>query len=222
MNDKEKIEKAFSKMKASNHTLEEVYCSINRKNKYNSKKFLIMSLLGTILTGTIVYAVVNFNISSNFLKFDSTAYSKEMENSINALKHYNELHNQESENINGFFISLPFGDINKTGSGEYYHNGIDFIAEKGTKVLAVADGIVEDTGFNIDDGNYIILKHRDGYETLYMHLEEILVKVGDKIVMGDEIGTVGITGKSTGPHLHFELHHNGEAVNPLEYLKPSV
>ena len=102
------------------------------------------------------------------------------------------------------------------------HNGIDFIAEKGIKVLAVADGIVEDTGFNIDDGNYIILKHRDGYETLYMHLEEILVKVEDKIVMGDEIGTVGITGKSTGPHLHFELIDNGQTVNPNDYFDKKI
>ncbi|MBQ9266973.1 MAG: M23 family metallopeptidase [Clostridia bacterium] len=220
MNEQERIEKAFSKIKAADSTLEDVYGAIHIRSKNDKMRgVLVMSLLGTILTGTLVFAVARFNMSANFLKQDNKVQTDEIKDSISVIEHNNALNGQENTYINGFFISSPFGHINQTEFGEYMHNGIDLIAEKGTKVLAVSDGIVEDTGFTAKDGNYITLKHSDGYETLYMHLQDILVEKGESVAAGDEIGTVGATGMATGPHLHFELHYNGEAVNPLEFLK---
>lgn len=81
------------------------------------------------------------------------------------------------------------------------------------------DGKVTKAEFSSAYGYHIVIEHTDGYETVYAHLQEIKVDVGDSIKNGDEIGTVVATGMATGPHLHLELHDHGEAVNPLNYIK---
>ena len=67
-------------------------------------------------------------------------------------------------------------------------------------------------------GNYVIIEHADGFSTVYAHMDEILCEKGQEVAQGDEIGTVGTTGMSTGPHLHFELSRDGVFVNPEYYL----
>ena len=81
-----------------------------------------------------------------------------------------------------------------------------------------ADGIIKEINFNSEYGNYIIIKNDEEYETLYAHLDKITIKEGDTIMQGEKIGTSGITGNVVAPILHIELHHNGEAVNPLDYI----
>ncbi|WP_252243272.1 MULTISPECIES: M23 family metallopeptidase [unclassified Clostridium] len=99
------------------------------------------------------------------------------------------------------------------------HNGIDIAGNTGDPVTAAFDGVIEDAGVVSGYGNMIKIKHEDGLETLYGHLSSINVKKGKEIKKGDVIGEVGSTGRSTGPHLHFELRSKGTPINPESYIK---
>jgi len=99
-----------------------------------------------------------------------------------------------------------------------FHNGQDIAAQRGTPVVATADGKVIFTGKKGNRGNTVIIDHGNGYVTLYAQLHEIKVKSGDRVRQGDPIGTVGSSGLSTAPHLHYEIHKDGKEVNPLDYF----
>jgi murein DD-endopeptidase MepM/ murein hydrolase activator NlpD len=100
-----------------------------------------------------------------------------------------------------------------------FHAGIDIAANPGLPIRAAIEGKVADVGYNTLFGNYVILNHPDGMQTLYGHMTAYSVKRGQVVSQGSVIGTVGNTGYSTGPHLHFGLFKRGSAVNPLKYLK---
>ncbi len=95
------------------------------------------------------------------------------------------------------------------------HKGIDFGAPTGTPVSSAGDGVVLKAGWNGAYGNYILVKHNNQYSTAYAHLSKINVKAGQKVRQRQVIGAVGTTGRSTGPHLHYEVLCNGQQVNPL-------
>lgn len=99
-----------------------------------------------------------------------------------------------------------------------FHYGTDFAANSGTAVCAFADGTVLAAGQDDGYGNYVKIRHADGYTTLYGHCSKLLVRAGETVTMGQEIALVGATGKATGPHLHFELVHDGYYYNPEFYL----
>lgn len=99
-----------------------------------------------------------------------------------------------------------------------FHKGIDVAAPAGAPVRSVMDGVVESAGWQRGYGQTVSVRHADGRSTLYAHLSAILVKDGETLKAGQEIGAVGSSGNSTGPHLHFELRENGAAVNPMAYL----
>lgn len=128
----------------------------------------------------------------------------------------------EPETLGGFMISRPFGEADDpiTGS-ETFHEGIDIPMSIGIEVLAAASGTVADAGFDMEHGNYVLIEHEGGYTTLYGCLDEIRTNQGDQVKVGDVIGTVGSTGRSTGPHLHFELSLNGEPLDPADYWSDS-
>jgi len=107
----------------------------------------------------------------------------------------------------------PFG-----GSNVETHKGLDIKGPIGAPVKAMAKGTVEFAGLRGGFGNCIMLKHGNGFETLYGHLSKILVQVGQKIDIGQSIGQIGSTGRSTGPHLHYEVHKNGQQINPETFL----
>jgi murein DD-endopeptidase MepM/ murein hydrolase activator NlpD len=98
------------------------------------------------------------------------------------------------------------------------HKGIDISTRLKTPIVAPADGIVIKTGWNGSFGRMIAIRHGNGFITKYAHLNKILVKKGQTVKRGDEIGLVGKTGRSTGPHLHYEIHLKGVPVNPLRYI----
>jgi murein DD-endopeptidase MepM/ murein hydrolase activator NlpD len=100
-----------------------------------------------------------------------------------------------------------------------FHGGIDIVMSSGTPVRAAAAGLVSDVGYNANFGNYIILSHGGGLQSLYGHLTSSAVAKGAKVAQGSMIGLSGNTGYSTGPHLHFGLYKNGIGINPLKYLK---
>ncbi len=103
------------------------------------------------------------------------------------------------------------------GAGQN-HPGFDLAAPTGTPVGAAAEGTVTHAGPAGGYGNLIIVKHANGYESRYGHLSAIDVKVGDQVTPGQAIGAVGTTGYSTGPHLHFEVRRDGEALDPEPML----
>lgn len=99
------------------------------------------------------------------------------------------------------------------------HWGVDFSAPVGTDVYSTGKGVVETTRKNSwGYGKEIVINHGFGYKTRYAHLNEFLVKVGDTVKRGDLIGLVGNTGKSTGPHLHYEVEKDGHKVSPIDYF----
>ncbi|UNK49062.1 peptidoglycan DD-metalloendopeptidase family protein [Lysobacter sp. S4-A87] len=99
-----------------------------------------------------------------------------------------------------------------------FHNGIDFAAPPGTAVHASADGVVARAAFSKDYGNLVLIDHGNGCSTLYAHNERLLVHTGEPIQAGQPIALVGSSGRSTGPHLHFEVRHDGARVDPRNYL----
>ena len=99
------------------------------------------------------------------------------------------------------------------------HQAVDIAAPTGTAVHAAAGGTVTYASWYSTYGNCVIIDHGNGKQTLYAHLSEIDVKVGQKVSQGSTIGLVGSTGNSTGPHLHFEVRVGGQKVNPFSYCK---
>lgn len=98
-----------------------------------------------------------------------------------------------------------------------FHEGMDFTAPTGTDIYATGNGTVRLAGWRQGYGNCVEINHGFGYLTLYGHMHQIKVKVGQKVNRGDVIGKVGSTGKSTGPHLHYEVHYKGKVMNPQNY-----
>ena len=98
------------------------------------------------------------------------------------------------------------------------HNGVDFAAKIGTEIRATADGIVTFANKNKGYGNMIVIKHNTTFETLYSQMKEFTVKKGDKVKKGQVIGYVGISGNSSGPHLHYEVKKDNKNVNPALYF----
>ena len=106
------------------------------------------------------------------------------------------------------------------GGFPHFHTGIDVSTTQGTPVLAAAAGTVVLAGFNAGGyGNYVVMAHGGGLDTLYGHLDSIVVRQGQQVGKGQPIATEGSTGNSTGAHLHFEVRHNGQPVDPATYLK---
>jgi murein DD-endopeptidase MepM/ murein hydrolase activator NlpD len=99
-----------------------------------------------------------------------------------------------------------------------FHHGLDIVAKRGVPVRAAAAGRVVRSGYESLYGNVVVVEHGNGYRTLYAHLGERLAAAGDIMQKGDPVGTVGDTGRTTGPHLHYEVHVNGLAVNPSRFL----
>ena len=117
-------------------------------------------------------------------------------------------------------LSSKFGNRrNPFGSGIRFHQGIDIASSRGTNILASAKGTVTFAGYKGGYGKAIIINHGHGYTTLYAHNNSLLVNVGDKVDKGDIISKMGSTGRSTGNHLHFEVHKNNQPIDPLNIIK---
>jgi len=120
----------------------------------------------------------------------------------------------------GIDISSRYGlRSNPFGRGHEFHNGIDFVVDRGTPVLATGPGIVEAAGYDGPNGNRIAIDHGFGYRSVYAHLSSLNVKPGEEVARGQVIGLSGNTGRSSGPHLHYTLYYRGQTVDPARYVK---
>ena len=128
--------------------------------------------------------------------------------------------------------SIPLGNPTRGGISSYYgyrkspfsearefHGGVDFRGKTGDEVAATADGVVQKAKYAKGYGKYVVIKHKKGYKTLYAHLSKISVTKGQKVVAGEKIGELGSTGRSTGPHLHYEIIRYGRRINPKKYIR---
>lgn len=119
-----------------------------------------------------------------------------------------------------FRWSSPYGKrIDPIAGVSSFHTGTDMACPTGTPILASMSGKVTTTGINRVYGNYVIIDHGNGYQTLYAHMSKIIATKGQWVSQGTRIGLVGSTGYSTGPHLHFTVYKNGKLVDPLSVLK---
>ncbi|MBA9072699.1 murein DD-endopeptidase MepM/ murein hydrolase activator NlpD [Flavobacterium gossypii] len=145
--------------------------------------------------------------------------AKEKEKLLSAIPAIQPVKNEQLKQMaSGFgYRSDPFTKIRK------FHAGMDFSAKTGTPIYATGDGVVERADNTASGyGNHIVIRHGFGYETLYGHLSKYKVRAGQHVKRGDIIGYVGSTGRSEAPHLHYEVHKNGEVVNPLNFYYGNI
>ncbi|MEO0059899.1 MAG: hypothetical protein RLZZ312_1546 [Bacteroidota bacterium] len=173
--------------------------------------------------------VINTTKRIDLLTSKLVAQSKSLDDIVKLAKEKNSLlaaipaiQPVRNENLkrmaSGFgYRSDPFTKIKK------FHAGMDFSAPSGTQIFATGDGVVDraDAGAS-GYGNHIVIRHGFGYETLYAHLSSYKCRVGQRVKRGDIIALVGSSGRSQGPHLHYEVHKNGEVVNPLNFYYGNI
>lgn len=118
------------------------------------------------------------------------------------------------------WLSSHYGDrIDPFDGNKTFHHGIDFAGQEGEGIYAVADGLVSWTGNKSGYGKTIEIDHGNGYVTRYAHSKELIASLGDKVTKGQKIALIGSTGRSTGPHVHFELLRGGLTINPQAFTK---
>ena len=148
----------------------------------------------------------------------------------NNLRHLQELYNTRTILLAATPAIMP---VRGYPSGNYgyridpftqmrdFHPGIDISAPRGSKVMATADGLVVFAGRHFGYGKLVRVNHRFGVSTRYGHLSRVVVKRGQKVNRGDIVGSVGSTGRATGPHLHYEVRMGGKSLNPLRFFRDS-
>jgi len=141
-----------------------------------------------------------------------------LENVILARELRAQIHPEGRPVANGF-ISSYFGERSDPFDGrEAFHKGVDFAGSVGSKVVAVAAGVVTWAGERSGFGKMVEINHGDGFVTRYGHNERTLVSVGETVKRGEPVALMGSTGRSTGPHVHFEVLRNGRQVDPLTFI----
>src|SRR4030042_1389936 len=117
-------------------------------------------------------------------------------------------------------ISSPYGKRNNPISGKPgFHFGVDLSAAPGTPIRATADGVVSYSGWTQSSGYVVLIEHGCGFSTAYAHNRSNAVKVGQRMKRGEIVGYIGSTGKSTGPHVHYEVWEKGKRINPSKFLQ---
>jgi len=176
------------------------------------------------------------SFSSNDIIASTAVLLKELLNRIKSQeKSYTEI-DELVKNKQKMLASIPAiqpvanKDLNRIASGfgyridpiyktVKYHAGLDFSAPSGTPIYVTGDGVVEEASLSdVGYGNHVVVRHGYGYKTLYGHMLRTKVKAGQTVKRGDVLGWVGSTGKSTGPHCHYEVMKNGEKVDPVYFF----
>jgi murein DD-endopeptidase MepM/ murein hydrolase activator NlpD len=185
----------------------------------NAKELKIVSAMGA---SELVHSIVNqLNVLTKRLAFQTRSYQQidtmiqNKEKLLAAIPAIQPVSNRDLSRISSGF-GTRIDPVYKVAK---FHAGLDFTAPAGTPVYATADGTVNESGYNAGGyGNRVIINHNFGYETLYAHLVRIKARTGQQVRRGEVIGWVGNTGKSTGPHLHYEVHKNKTPVDPVYYF----
>lgn len=122
--------------------------------------------------------------------------------------------------VPGGVITSKFGRrIDPINGKPAYHHGLDIRGRRGSDVKATAGGTVKTQNYDKSNGRYVIIDHGNGFKTKYGHLKKILVQRGDTVARGQVIGLVGSSGRSTGPHVHYEIRYDNKVVNPIRFVR---
>jgi len=122
--------------------------------------------------------------------------------------------------VNNGWTSSYFGLRTDPFTGrKEHHKGVDFAGKMGSDIVSVAAGVVTWAGKRYGYGNLVEINHGNGYATRYGHAQKVLVNVGEKVKKGQLVALMGSTGRSTGPHVHFEVWHEGKVVDPMQYIR---
>ncbi|WP_185152853.1 M23/M56 family metallopeptidase [Fulvivirga aurantia] len=179
---------------------------IEMMNKRKSSKWLKALLFGCVPIALLLLAMTNRTEATKPITASVQPFIEKFAEKPSAMPL------NESDIIK---ISSGFGNqMHPTLKVKKFHTGIDLVAKPGTPIFATADGEVVIATSDEDRGNYVQLKHSEIYQTQYAHMSRFVVVAGESIKKGQIIGYVGNSGKSTGPHLHYEIHKNGIAINP--------
>ncbi|MCQ2253633.1 MAG: M23 family metallopeptidase [Bacteroidales bacterium] len=157
---------------------------------------------------------------SGMLKREESAYNELKYKLMNSKENLTEIPailpvKDPEVNLIYYGFGKKLDPIYKTSDNHY---GIDIAAGTGAEIFATANGVVEFCGDKREKGKHVVINHRNGYKTIYAHMSEFMVKNGQKVKRGDIIGFVGNTGKTLTPHLHYEIQHNGQPINPTNYF----
>ena len=181
------------------------------------KKPNVLDNLAPVVSKEISQLHLDIEKLSRQVNFELVSYEKiydRVKGDIDRIRHIPSI-----RPVSGGFLNSSFGyrqdpidDIRR------FHQGQDITVPTGTPIFAPADGVVKRAYYIGGFGNHIKLKHSSGYSTTYAHLSKIFVRHGQKIKRGDIIGETGNTGRSTAPHLHYEVHYRGTPKNPLDYF----
>ena len=243
MSDKEKMKKAFQNLKAPEDTLERVMETMSRKElRENMRsgqsarvgqsvrtKRLVLTLAAVLVLALgcgSVYAVKGFSLGALFGQPEPGQAAAELGMGAGAgVDEVNEPStgtdadmDADAEVNPAFKISCPFAFENPYVQNAEAHDGVDFVADRGTPVLAAADGKVRTAAFSASLGNYVVIDHDGGFSTVYACLAEAQTAAGDEVSAGTQIGTVGSSGMATGPHLHLELWLDDAPIDPVPYM----
>lgn len=243
MSDKEKMKKAFQNLKAPEDTLERVMETMSRKElRENMRsgqrarvgqsvrtKRLALTLAAVLVLALgcgSVYAVKGFSLGALFGQPDAKAelgaaqqapgMGAAIDTDMDAARGSGA--GADAEVNTSFKISCPFAFENPYVENAEAHDGVDFVADRGTPVLAAADGKVRTAAFSASLGNYVVIDHDGGFSTVYACLAEVQTAAGDEVSAGTQIGTVGSSGMATGPHLHLELWLDDAPIDPVPYM----
>lgn len=245
MSDKEKMKKAFQNLKAPEDTLERVMETMSRKElRENMRsgqrarvgqsvraKRLALTLAAVLVLALgcgSVYAVKGFSLGALFGQPEPGQAAAELgmgadiDTDMDAARGSgagaDADMDADAEVNTAFKISCPFAFENPYVENAEAHDGVDFVADRGTPVLAAADGKVRTAAFSASLGNYVVIDHDGGFSTVYACLAEAQTAAGDEVSAGTQIGTVGSSGMATGPHLHLELWLDDAPIDPVPYM----
>jgi len=179
---------------------------------------LIQSLSNTALTDNIRNQLNNLSLRMSFQGQSFAEITTMVKNKEKLLRAIPAIQPVSNKNLKR--VASGFGyRIDPLYKDSRLHAGLDFSAPTGTPIYATADGEVQIAGFNTDGyGNKVVINHGFGFQTLYAHMVRVIARVGQSIKRGEVIGYVGSTGKSTGPHLHYEVIKRGTKVDPVYYF----
>ena len=192
--------------------------SLNQRDAY-------LNNIESVLSGNDSFLISNNNLSAEAaIALEKISFEASKEDSILRFVVENEergsLNYVKKDDDNFVFFPPVIGYISDTFNFQKKHFAVDLVAKKNSKVSSVLAGTVVVSDWSSEVGYFIGIQHKDNYISFYKHNSSLLKKVGDYVSAGEHIAVIGNSGEfSTGPHLHFELWHNGSPVNPLDYIK---
>ena len=192
--------------------------SLNQRDAY-------LNNIESVLSGNDSFLISNNNLSAEAaIALEKISFEASKEDSILRFVVENEergsLNYVKKDDDNFVFFPPVIGYISDTFNFQKKHFAVDLVAKKNSKVSSVLAGTVIVSDWSSEVGYFIGIQHKDNYISFYKHNSSLLKKVGDYVSAGEHIAVIGNSGEfSTGPHLHFELWHNGSPVNPLDYIK---